>query len=39
VGKKTFEENIGIYDLDKTPLPMRKMDRKDSLKTLIQAKS
>lgn len=38
-GKKTFEENTGIYDLDQTPLSLRKMDRKNSLKTLIQAKS
>jgi len=39
VGKRTFEENIGIYDQDKTPLTLRKMDRKDSLKSLIKAKS
>lgn len=39
VGKRTFEENIGIYDQDKTPLALRKMDRKDSLKSLIKAKS
>jgi 2-oxoglutarate ferredoxin oxidoreductase subunit beta len=38
-GKRTFEENIGIYDRDTTPLPLRKSDRKDILKTLIRAKS
>jgi len=38
-GKRTFEENIGIYDRDAIPLSLRKMDRKDNLKTLIQAKS
>lgn len=37
--KKTFEENIGIYDQDQTPLSLRKMDRKDALKILIQTKS
>jgi 2-oxoglutarate ferredoxin oxidoreductase subunit beta len=36
-GKRTFEENIGIYDRDPTPLSLRKLDRKDNLKTLIQA--
>lgn len=39
VGKRTFEENIEIYDSDQTPLSLRKMDRKDGLKSLIQAKS
>lgn len=39
VGKRTFEENIGIYDQDQTPLSLRKMDRKDALKILIQTKS
>jgi 2-oxoglutarate ferredoxin oxidoreductase subunit beta len=38
-GKKTFEENTGIYDLDQTPLSLRKMDRKNALKILIQTKS
>lgn len=38
-GKETFEENTGIYDRDPTPLSLRKMDRKDDLKILIQTKS
>jgi len=39
VGKRTFEEKIGIYEQDPTPLSLRKTDRKDDLKALIQAKS
>ena len=39
VGKRTFEENVGVYDRDQTPLSLRKLDRKNSLKTLIQARS
>jgi 2-oxoglutarate ferredoxin oxidoreductase subunit beta len=39
IGKSTFEENIGIYDQNQTPLSLRKMDRKNSLKALIQARS
>ncbi len=38
-GKKTFEENTGIYEQDKTPLSLRKMNRKDALIILIQTKS
>jgi 2-oxoglutarate ferredoxin oxidoreductase subunit beta len=39
VGKRTFEENVGIYDQDNTPLSLREMDRKDHLKTLLQKRS
>jgi 2-oxoglutarate ferredoxin oxidoreductase subunit beta len=38
-GKKTFEENIGIYDRDPTPLSLREVDRKDSLEKLLQTRS
>lgn len=37
-GKRTFEENIGIYDQDRTPLSLRKMNRNESLKALFRTK-
>jgi 2-oxoglutarate ferredoxin oxidoreductase subunit beta len=36
-GKRTFEENIGIYDQDTTPLSLRTTRRKENLKRLIQS--
>lgn len=36
--KRTFEENIGIYDQDRTPLSLRKMNRNESLKALFRTK-
>jgi 2-oxoglutarate ferredoxin oxidoreductase subunit beta len=38
-GKKTFEENTGVYDKDKTPLALRTSDRTNVLAKLIQSKS
>ncbi len=37
--KKTFEENSGLYDKDKTPLVLRTADRKNVLAKLIRSKS
>jgi 2-oxoglutarate ferredoxin oxidoreductase subunit beta len=36
MGKRTFEEKIGIYDRDPTPLSLRRTRRKENLKRLIQ---
>ncbi len=38
-GKRTFEDNTGIYDSDRIPLPLRKTERDAGLKSLIQALS
>jgi 2-oxoglutarate ferredoxin oxidoreductase subunit beta len=37
-GRKTFEDNIHLYEQDKTPLPMRDVKRKDMLQKIILSK-
>jgi 2-oxoglutarate ferredoxin oxidoreductase subunit beta len=36
--KRTFEENTGVYQKDKIPLSMRKIEREEKLKDLIHSK-
>jgi 2-oxoglutarate ferredoxin oxidoreductase subunit beta len=38
-GKRTFEENIGIYESDKTPLPLRKIHQEALLRKIILSKN
>lgn len=37
-GKKTFEDNIGIYEHDRTPLSLREVKRKEMLHKVILSK-
>jgi len=37
-GKKTFEDNIGIYEQDRTPLPMREIKQEAMLQKVILSK-
>jgi 2-oxoglutarate ferredoxin oxidoreductase subunit beta len=37
-GKPTFEENVGLYKQDKTPLSLRETERGERLMNLISSK-
>jgi 2-oxoglutarate ferredoxin oxidoreductase subunit beta len=37
-GKPTFEQNVGVYDQDKTPLVFRKEERIEKLQNLLYSK-
>jgi 2-oxoglutarate ferredoxin oxidoreductase subunit beta len=36
--RKTFEENLSVYQMDKTPLPQRRIDRREDLNKFLAAK-